>query len=79
MKRSSFINENLLDSLINENKIELVVTYLLNLIINFVDAIVVLNGQYSSWANVKTGVPQRSFLGPIFFIIFVNGLSDNLT
>ena len=54
---------------------------LLNSIIDFLDARkqrVVLNGQYSSWASVKAGVPQGSTLGPLFFLIFINGLSDNL-
>ena len=42
---------------------------LLNKIIKFLDAKeqrVVLNAQYSSWADVKTEVPQRSILGPLF-------------
>ena len=54
---------------------------LLNLIIDFLDARkqrVVLNGQYSSWASVKAGVPQGSILGLLFFLIFINHLSDNL-
>ena len=40
---------------------------------------VVLNGRMSSWQNVYAGASERSALGPLLFLIYINDLPDELT
>ena len=39
---------------------------------------VLLNGKSSQWESISAGVPQGLVLGPLFFLVYINDLVDNI-
>ena len=55
--------------------------YLFQLIKSFLSSRfqrVLLNGQTWDWETIQTGVSQGSILGPLFFLLYISYLTDNL-
>ena len=82
LDNSKAFNRVWLEELINKIKCMAITGLPLKLIQSFLNnrlQIVVQNGQTSAWTPVLAGVSKGSFLGPLFFLIYINDLTKDIS